>query len=121
MLKIQMVDGIPEINAEDLYPHLPKVFLVDVRRPDEFTGELGHIAGAKLSTLGPELIDYLQTLDKNQEIVFVCRSGGRSGQVAYSRLCRASALHSRVSRLCLPLYTGGIIATVINSIPHVKI
>jgi rhodanese-related sulfurtransferase len=55
------------------------VKLIDVRRPEEFNNELGHIEGAKLVTLGPELTNFLQQGDRSQEIVFVCRSGGRSG------------------------------------------
>lgn len=84
VLHPQIVDGIPEISCEDLLRHLPdaeagKIQLIDVRRPDEFNNELGHVKGAKLVTLGPELTEFLEKGDRNQEIVFVCRSGGRSG------------------------------------------
>lgn len=84
VLHPQVVDGIPEISCEDLLRHLPdaeagKIQLIDVRRPDEFNNELGHVKGAKLVTLGPELTEFLEKGDRNQEIVFVCRSGGRSG------------------------------------------
>jgi sulfur dioxygenase len=87
VLHPQIVDGIPEINCEDLFLHLPdaeagKIQLIDVRRPDEFNNELGHLKGAKLVTLGPELTEFLEKGDRNQEIVFVCRSGGRSGVAA---------------------------------------
>ena len=54
--------------------------MIDVRRPEEFNNELGHISGAELITLGPDLTRYLDQGDRSQEIVFVCRSGGRSGQ-----------------------------------------
>ncbi len=56
--------------------------LIDVRRPDEFVGELGHIAGAHLITLGPDLEKFLDTYDRSEPIVFVCRSGQRSMQAA---------------------------------------
>jgi rhodanese-related sulfurtransferase len=56
-----------------------QISLIDVRRPEEFNGEFSHIEGAKLVTLGPELTEFLVNGDKKQEIVFVCRSGGRSG------------------------------------------
>lgn len=84
VLHPQVVDGIPEISCEDLRRHLPdaaqgKIQLIDVRRPDEFNNELGHVPGARLVTLGPELTEFLQKGDRNQEIVFLCRSGGRSG------------------------------------------
>jgi sulfur dioxygenase len=80
----QVADGIPEISVEDLKGHLEVartrgVKLVDVRRPDEFNNELGHIAGSELVTLGPDLSAFLASGDRNSEIVFICRSGGRSG------------------------------------------
>lgn len=84
MLHPQIVDGIPEISVESLkinldLPAIKNVSLIDVRRTDEFNNELGHIEGAKLITLGPDLTEYLQNNDRNKEIVFICRSGGRSG------------------------------------------
>lgn len=80
----QVVDGTPEITVEDLLNHLDaaknkKIKLIDVRRPDEFNNELGHIDGAELITLGPDLTAFLEKGDRADEIVFVCRSGGRSG------------------------------------------
>lgn len=74
-----VVAEIPEITPEDLRAHLGKVTLIDVRRSDEFNGELSHIPGARLVTLGPELDKFLSAHDKNDEVVFVCRSGTRSG------------------------------------------
>lgn len=80
----QVVDGIPEVTCEDVFAHTSqveskKVRLIDVRRPDEFNGEYGHIKGAELITLGPELTSFLESGNRSEEIVFVCRSGGRSG------------------------------------------
>ncbi|MDW8190497.1 MAG: rhodanese-like domain-containing protein, partial [Pseudobdellovibrionaceae bacterium] len=72
--------GIPEVTVHDVYEHRKNVMLIDVRRPEEFNNEYGHIEGARLVTLGPELEQFLQTADKEQEIVFICRSGGRSAQ-----------------------------------------
>lgn len=80
ILSPKTMAGIPEVSPEDFVPHLGKITLVDVRRPDEFTGDLSHIPGAQLVTLGPELDAFLTTHPKDDEIVFVCRSGGRSGQ-----------------------------------------
>lgn len=71
-------NAVPEISCEQVYQVQSKVKLIDVRRPDEFNNELGHIAGAELVTLGPDLVDYLQNCNRDQEIVFVCRSGARS-------------------------------------------
>lgn len=73
-------DGLPEVSVEKVQETLGKVRLIDVRRPDEFNGELGHIKGAELVTLGPDLTKFLNAGDRSQELVFVCRSGGRSGQ-----------------------------------------
>lgn len=75
-------DGVPEVTVTEVHAVLGKVRLIDVRRADEFNGELGHIQGAELVTLGPNLMQFLEDGDRSQEIVFVCLSGGRSGQAA---------------------------------------
>ena len=53
--------------------------LIDVRRPEEYVGEYGHVVGAELVTLGPDLERFLIDGNRDEEIVFICRSGGRSG------------------------------------------
>ena len=75
-----VVNGVPEVVADDLKHVSKETKLIDVRRPDEFTGELGHIDGSTLVTLGPELTQFLEKTPKNTEIIFICRSGNRSGQ-----------------------------------------
>jgi len=80
----QVVDGIPEVTCEDVFGHLPyvdseKIRIIDVRRPDEFNNELGHVHGAEMITLGPDLTKFLENGNRSEEIIFVCRSGGRSG------------------------------------------
>ena len=55
------------------------VQIVDVREPDEFTGPLGHIRGAKLIPLG-ELPERAGELARERPIVAVCRAGSRSAQ-----------------------------------------
>lgn len=82
IFKPRFVSEVPEITAEELKPHLTEVTLVDVRQADEFNGELSHIPGAKLVTLGPDLELFLKAQDHDDEIVFICRSGGRSGKAA---------------------------------------
>lgn len=88
----KIIDGIPKVSCEAVQSHTAmvetnQIQLIDVRRPDEFTGELGHIKGARLIPLGPDLMLFLQTANPDDEIVFVCRSGGRSGAAtAESRL-----------------------------------
>lgn len=70
-------DGVPTVRVNSV-DELAGLVLIDVRRPDEYVGELGHIAGAKLVTLGPELEQFLQGADKTAETLFICRSGARS-------------------------------------------
>lgn len=72
---------IEDITAEELRSKQKDVRIVDVRRPDEWVGEYGHIPDAALITLDT-LPDRLDELPKDQTVVFVCRSGGRSAQAA---------------------------------------
>lgn len=69
-----------EITCEELHRKIDRVRIVDVRTPEEFVGELGHIQRAELVPMGPGLVEFLRTLSKDEEVVFVCRSGARSGQ-----------------------------------------
>jgi len=75
----QDASGVPTISPEELLSQLKAAKIIDVRRPDEFVGELGHIDGAVLATLETDLTPYLEKLSKDENYVFVCRSGGRSG------------------------------------------
>ena len=79
MTKIENLGGV-----KNLYPtsetDLSGYELIDVRRSEEFTGELAHIKNAKLVTLGPELQNFLMSADKSKKYLFICRSGGRSTQ-----------------------------------------
>ena len=77
---------IETITAEELQKRLTstevKPLLVDVREPNEF--DAVHIEGALLAPLGSVAKD-MASVDKNREIVLVCRSGRRSG-LAYEIL-----------------------------------
>lgn len=73
-------EGVPEITCEDLRSADKDVVIVDVRRPDEFTGPLGHIEGAKLSTLEGSFGTDVATWPRDKTYVFVCHSGGRSSR-----------------------------------------
>lgn len=73
-------DGVPEVSPLELNQNLETVKIVDVRRPDEYTGELGHINGAQLLTLEKDFNERIHDFDKNDCIVFVCRSGARSAR-----------------------------------------
>lgn len=70
---------VQDITVDELSQKLDAAHLIDVRRSDEYSGELGHIKGTKLLTLDT-LPEHLDTLPKDEPIVFVCRSGGRSAQ-----------------------------------------
>jgi rhodanese-related sulfurtransferase len=77
--------GVPEVLGDWLRSHLPEVVVLDVREPDEFRGELGHIVGAELSPL-QALTVATAALPRDRPVVTVCRSGGRSGKAALSLL-----------------------------------
>ncbi len=71
--------GIWEIQPQTLLERARELQLVDVREPSEFTGVLGHIAGARLAPMA-QLADHLVALDPQRPVVAVCRSGARSAQ-----------------------------------------
>ena len=86
MLKTKIQNGVPEISPEEAYIILSSVVLVDVRKQDEYYGEFAHIKGAKLAALGSELTNYLENSDKQNEIIFICKSAGRSGKAVLEAL-----------------------------------
>ncbi len=75
--------GVWELDPHGLEEHTGEhqgaVQILDVREPAEFTGPLGHIAGAVLIPLG-ELSARAGELARDHPIVAVCRAGGRSAQ-----------------------------------------
>jgi glyoxylase-like metal-dependent hydrolase (beta-lactamase superfamily II)/rhodanese-related sulfurtransferase len=71
--------GVWEIDPHTLEEHASGVQVLDVREPDEFTGPLGHIAGAVLIPLG-ELAGRTGEISRDRPVVTVCRAGGRSAQ-----------------------------------------
>ena len=73
--------GVPEVTAEWLASNVADVLLLDVREPDEYRGELGHVAGAELMPL-ETLTAGTTALPRGRPIVTICRSGGRSGKAA---------------------------------------
>lgn len=72
----------PEIAPQDVHKKAKEegFALIDVRSNEEFTGELGHVPHSKLITLGPDLEKWIEEQSKDQKIIFICRSGNRSGQ-----------------------------------------
>ena len=72
-------EGVTDIDPRELVKKLDQVYIIDVRQPDEFNGELGHIPNAKLIVLDT-LEDKINEVPKDKTVVFVCRSGGRSAR-----------------------------------------
>ena len=73
--------GYRDISPEALYAARGEVRVIDVREPDEYHGELGHLPGAELvplATVGARAA----TWDREAELVVICRSGARSGRAA---------------------------------------
>lgn len=75
----QTFAGIWEVQPHWVEEHLKSVQIIDVREPEEFSGPLGHIAGARLVPLGT-LEGEAASLSRETPIVAVCRSGARSAQ-----------------------------------------
>ena len=73
--------GVDDIEPRELFEHRDQVILLDVRQPEEFTGELGHIPGARLMVLN-SVPEQLGEIDPEATVVFICRSGARSGRAA---------------------------------------
>jgi rhodanese-related sulfurtransferase len=83
LLKTTVRNGVPEISVQSLRQAMEtgldsNVVLIDVRRTEEFSNELGHIAKARLITLGPDLTSWLKSGNREDQIIFICRSGARS-------------------------------------------
>lgn len=73
--------SVYDVVAEEVNKKRQDVQLIDVRQPDEYTGELSHIPGTTLIPLGT-LPEKINELSKDKTIVFVCRSGARSAKAA---------------------------------------
>lgn len=84
--KIKFHSATENLNHKQVFEVLPKnvlknkkdLHLIDVRRPEEYSGELGHIKGSELLTVD-ELPQKIDSLPKDKTIVFICRTGNRSG------------------------------------------
>jgi hydroxyacylglutathione hydrolase len=70
-----------DLDPQEVQEKQEQLTLIDVRRPDEYIGELGHIPGAQLLTLD-QLPMKIDSLPQDKPIVFICRSGARSAQAA---------------------------------------
>ncbi|TVL96269.1 MAG: hypothetical protein CV087_23815 [Candidatus Brocadia sp. WS118] len=77
------VEHLPATEVQKMIAENPQIPIIDVRTQPEFTGELGHIAGAQLKPV-QDIGNWVSKIDslKDQTIILVCRSGNRSGQAA---------------------------------------
>ncbi|WP_078555304.1 rhodanese-like domain-containing protein [Bacillus alkalicellulosilyticus] len=97
------VDGIPQIDFKQLEElvkdNKTNKIIIDVREPDEY--EEAHIPNVPLLSMRnfPMVIE---ELDKEKEYVFVCRSGGRSQNVAL--FCKENGLQHVTN------YSGGMLS-----------
>jgi glyoxylase-like metal-dependent hydrolase (beta-lactamase superfamily II)/rhodanese-related sulfurtransferase len=79
---------LPEISVEEVRGLIgtggdSRRLLLDVRQPEEYTGELGHLPGAILVPL-PELPARLGEIEsyRDKTVIAICRSGSRSAKAA---------------------------------------
>ncbi|MFV8248831.1 rhodanese-like domain-containing protein [Bdellovibrio bacteriovorus] len=72
-------EGIYDIGPAELLQNKANVVMIDVRQPEEYIGELGHVEGSSLMVLDT-LPEQLGSLPKDKTVVFICRSGGRSAK-----------------------------------------
>jgi rhodanese-related sulfurtransferase len=78
--------GVGRLAAAEARGYLashPGALVLDVRNPDEWNDDLGHIEGARLIPL-PELSARMAEIEawRDKPIVVVCRSGRRSQSAA---------------------------------------
>ena len=72
--------AVPEINVDELASRLEAgAFLLDVRQPDEYIE--AHVPSALLVPLD-EVPARVAELPADQEILVICRTGGRSHRAA---------------------------------------
>ncbi len=73
--------SVVDVEPAQVAALVSRVRVIDVREPEEFSGELGHLDDAELvppSVLESKARDW----DKKQPLLLVCRSGRRSTQAA---------------------------------------
>ena len=73
--------GVPEIQPDWVARHIGELFVLDVRTPEEFTGELGYLEKSFLIPLD-ELRNRLDEIPRDMPVVTVCQSGKRSAMAA---------------------------------------
>ncbi|MBP8810748.1 MAG: rhodanese-like domain-containing protein [Kofleriaceae bacterium] len=76
-----MAGGYRDVSPAATLAARGAVRLIDVREPHEYTGELGHIAGAELVPLAT-VLDASRAWERERDVILICRSGARSGRAA---------------------------------------
>ena len=82
-MNVATPEGFRNITPVELVALAPRPRIIDVREPDEFTGELGHVPGAELVPLATVLAA-AHPWDRDERFVIACRSGARSAKAASS-------------------------------------
>lgn len=70
-------ENVFDVDPQEVLNYSNSIELTDVRDPDEYIGELGHIKNSKLLPLA-QVEAELYNFPKDKTIVFICRSGRRS-------------------------------------------
>lgn len=81
--RMELQKKVEELTPHELASKLEdgeKFFIIDVREPFEFTGELGHIEGSINIPMQeiPERLEELREKSATGNLAFVCHSGERS-------------------------------------------
>lgn len=79
--------NVTDVPPQEVLSEKDKLILIDVRETSEYNAELGHITDSQLvvlATLPEKIPDIIKRSSESQKpIVFVCRSGARSGQACF--------------------------------------
>jgi rhodanese-related sulfurtransferase len=73
--------GFMEVSTDWTERYLGKLRVIDIREPNELRGPLGHIADIEFIPMG-DLAAEARQWDREEPVVLLCRSGGRSGRMA---------------------------------------
>lgn len=107
-LKAANRDPFGHISPAEVEGLAPATRIIDVRDPHEFYGELGHIPRAELVPLGT-IATQAVSWSKEDDLVVVCRSGGRSA--------RAAGLLAQLGFKHVCNMDGGMLAYVRSGLP----
>lgn len=110
---VAAVAAMDQLTPEDVAARLGSgapPLLLDVREPEEFVGELGHVHGSLLVPLDalehrlPKLAGYV-----GRDVVVVCRAGARSAS--------AGAILQRAGFTSVHNLAGGMLAWIASGLP----